>query len=52
MARFLITETVEYLIDDPEIETEDEAESVFLNSENPDDYFVAVTDRTVEDADA
>ena len=48
MARFLITETVEYLLDDPDIADEDEAESVFLNAENPDDYFVAVTDRIVE----
>lgn len=48
MAQFIITETVEYEIDDPEVETEEDAESVFLNADDTNAFFVAVTDRTVE----
>jgi hypothetical protein len=48
MPRFLITETAEYIV---EAEDEDEAEAIFLNSEDPNEFFVAVPERFVEPAD-
>jgi hypothetical protein len=49
MPRYLVTETVEYLV---EADDEEHAEQILIGSENPDEYFVQCTDRTVEEADA
>jgi hypothetical protein len=47
MKQFRITEVAVYLVD---AEDEEEAESIFLNSEDPNEFFSYVDDREVEEA--
>ena len=47
MKQFRITEVIVYHVD---AEYEEEARGIFLNSEDPDEFFAYVDDREVEEA--